>query len=551
MKKRWIALAGLGTVAAAGVAAVRYFPIQTYVLVDRITNPVSPSQPIAWQQGPARPTAEGRPPNIVLIVADDLGINDLSSTGTGPADGILKTPAIDEIGREGANFPLGYAANATCSPSRAALMTGRYPTRFGFEYTAVPVAFARNIAQSETGVPHPPVYHSEREKEMPPLADQGMPANEITLAETLKTRGYHTMHIGKWHLGEAKALRPEAQGFDESLGFISGASKYLPDGDPDVVNEKLPYDPIDRFLWSALTDSVQWNGGKRFHVPEYMTDYFAKQAASAIAANRNRPFFMYLAFNAPHTPFQAKREDYEALSDIKDHKARVYAAMIRALDRGVGTVMSALKANGLDDNTIVIFTSDNGGAWYTGLPHINAPYRGWKATFFEGGIRVPFFVRWPGHIAAGSRPAMVAHHMDVYATAVAAAGGTLPPDRKMDSVNLLPTLTNQAGAAQAPARTLFWKSGGYRVVRDGDWKLQVADRPARTWLFNLRADPTERVNLAAANPGEVQRLRGLLDAQARQMPKPLWPALIEDAVRVDVPLNAPWKPGQEYVYWSN
>src|SRR5205085_3546890 len=190
---------------------------------------------------------------------------------------------------------------------------------------------------------------AELESLAPPMADMGMPPGEITVAEILKTRGYHTIHLGKWHLGEAPGIRPENQGFDESLGFMSGASKYEVDG--RSVDARLPGDPLDRLLWMALSDAVQFNGSKPFHAGQYMTDYLSDQAVAAIRANRNRPFFLYLAYNAPHTPFQATKSDYEALSAIKDQRTRVYGAMIRALDRGVGKVLAALRTQGLDDNT--------------------------------------------------------------------------------------------------------------------------------------------------------------------------------------------------------
>jgi arylsulfatase A-like enzyme len=427
-------------------------------------------------------------------------------------------------------------------------MTGRYPARFGFEFTAVPKAFARNLGAPVEGRLHQPIYHADREAEMPTMENMGVPEDQITIAELLKGKGYRTLHVGKWHLGEAAKMRPEAQGFDESLGIMFGAGKFLPDNDPNVVNAKLEFDPIDRFLWIYGTDAVQKNGGQRFHVGEYMTDYYTHQAVAAIEANKNRPFFLYLAYNAPHTPLQAKREDFDALSGIKDHNTRVYGAMIRALDRGVGEVVAALKKNGLDDNTLIVFTSDNGGAWYVGLPGINQPYRGWKATFFEGGIRVPYFMRWPGKISAGQKLTMPAHHLDFYGTAAAVAGAQVPSDRKMDTVNLLPFVT---GTPQLTSRTLFWRSGAYRVVRQGEWKLQVADNPTKSWLYNLATDPTEKKNLADAEPKRVAAMKAMLQAHDAEMPKPLWPALVEDAIRIDVPLNAPWTPDQEYVYWAN
>lgn len=538
----------IAVVSFAAIGAWKIYPVYVVTALDRIINPIADTQTIKWAQGPTTAGSD-RPPNVILIVADDLGINDLTITGAGVANGLVPTPNIDSLGLQGAMFDTGYAANATCSPSRAALMTGRYPPRFGFEFTAVPKAFAYNLSRPEPGRTLQPIYHAEREKLMPPLADMGVPASEVTIAELLKGRGYHNVHIGKWHIGESTKLRPEAQGFDESLGIMSGAGKYLPDDSPDVVNARLDYDPIDRFLWIYGNDAVQWNGSQRFHVSEYMTDYFSNNAVRAIDANRNRPFFMYLAYNAPHTPLQAKKSDYDALSAIKDHKTRVYGAMIRALDRGVGKVLASLKRNGIDDNTIIIFTSDNGGAWYAGLPNINSPYRGWKATFFEGGIRVPFLVRWPASITAGQKFQTPAHHLDVYATIASAAGASLPADRKMDSANLLPILTGKM--AQTKDRTLFWRSGEYRVVRKGDWKLQVSARPKKMWLYDLAKDPTEKRNLANVQTKKVKELVALLAAHGREMPAPLWPALIEDPIRVDVPLNAPWKDGQEYVYWSN
>lgn len=540
-------LGGIAVVLVALGALIWHFRADVLVRLAVLRQPkVEANHPVTWVQGPATASTGERPPNIVFILADDLGFNDITFNG----GGIVPTPNIDSIGKGGVDFTNGYAGNATCAPSRAAIMTGRYPTRFGFEFTPTPVGFSRMVGTFRTpGSTHPPHFNADKVKDTPPLDTQSVPASEVTIAELLKSRGYHTMHLGKWHLGGTKGTRPEDQGFDESLGFISGASLFAPVKDPNVVNSKQDFDPIDRFLWVTLPFSVQYNGSKPFHPDKYMTDYLTDQAISGIKANRNQPFFMYLAYNAVHTPLQATKADYDALPQIKDHRLRVYGAMLRNLDRNVGRVLAELKAQGLDDNTIVIFTSDNGGANYIGLPDINRPYRGWKASFFEGGVRVPFFVRWPAKLAPGSRFSAPVAHIDIFATAAAAAGAAVPKDRVIDGVDLTAFATGKAQGR--PHQNLFWRSGDYNMVISGDWKLQSAARPKKTWLFNLATDPTEKVNLADKEPAKVAELMALIEAQNKQTMAPKWPSLLEGPIPIDHPLGVPDKPGDEFIYWSN
>jgi arylsulfatase A-like enzyme len=519
-------------------------------IIGRIRDPIGPAREVTWAPGPATADAppDKRPPNILLILADDLGYNDLTFGGGGVAGGAVATPHIDSIARDGVTFTNGYAGNATCAPSRAAIMTGRYATRFGFEFTPAPVAFGKLLGHSTFGG-RPAIYHADRERDVPPMEQMIVPAGETTIAELLRRAGYHTLFFGKWHLGETAAARPEARGFDETLGFLSGASMYLPANDPQAVNSFQDFDPIDKFLWANLAFAVSNNGSKRFAPARYMTDYLADEAAKAIAANRNRPFFMYLAFNAPHTPLQALKSDYDALAGIVDHRLRVYGAMIRALDRAVGTVLAALEHHSLEQNTLVVFTSDNGGANYIGLPDINRPYRGWKATFFEGGIHVPFFMKWPAAIPRGATFAAPVGHVDLFATAAAAAGAALPTDRRLDGVDLVPFVTGKATGAPHPA--LYWRSGPYKTLLAGDWKLQVAETPKKHWLFNLKDDPTERQNLSpsrADKANEMLRLLATVDAEQRA---PLWPSLLEGPIAIDHPLDAPERPDDEYIYWSN
>ena len=545
----WIAVGIVVVAAGLGLASLNRLTLLSMIAHARLPH-VEPNHPVAWRQGPGTPPSGPRPPNIVVILADDMGFNDITFNGGGVADGQVPTPNIDSIGREGVSFAKGYDGNATCAPSRATIMTGRYATRFGFEFTPAPVAFQKMVGtEAERGALVKPRFFGDRVKDVPPMDSLRVPPSEIYIAKVLQARGYHTLHFGKWHLGATRGARPEDKGFDESLGFMPGASLYRPEDAPDVENSKQPWDPIDRFLWPNLPYMVQYNGSKMFAPKGYMTDYLTDEAVKAIAANRNRPFFLYFAPNAIHTPLQATRADYDALPQIKDHRLRVYGAMVRNLDRNVGRVLQALKDQGLDKTTLVIFTSDKGGAGYIGLPQVNKPYRGWKATFFEGGIHSPFFMRWPGVIAAGSRYSYPVGHVDIFATAAAAAGADPPRDRVIDGVNLLPYLSGQATGR--PHQTLFWRSGDYKVVLDGDWKLQSSEAQHKIWLYDLADDPTERHDLSAAQPQRVRAMLAMLKAQDAQSVKPLWPSLLRGPVFIDHPSGVPQKAGEDYILWDN
>jgi arylsulfatase A-like enzyme len=536
----------LGSALACASPAATQAPAN--VPVERARINAGPPQEVHWDQGPATPARGPRPPNIILILADDLGYNDVSFNGGGVAGGAVPTPNIDSVGRQGVSFAQAYAGHATCAPSRAALLTGRYPTRFGFEFTPTPLAFARQVRAFHYGA-HDPVYFPEREKDIIPVAEMGVPTDQITIGQLLQKRGYHTIQMGKWHLGEAPKFQPQNRGFSETLGFTGGASLYLPKDDPRVVNSFQGFDPIDMNLWSSLNFYVRKDGGEAFQPKRHMTDYLTDEAVSAIAANRNRPFFMYLAYNAPHTPLQATREDYDALSGIQDHRLRVYAALIRQLDRNVGRVLEALQEQGLEKDTLVIFSSDNGGAYYIGLEDINRPFRGWKQTFFEGGVRGPMFMRWPGVIPAGAVYRPPVSHFDIFATVAAAAGAAMPQDRPMDGVDLTPFV--QGRKVGRPHDALFWRTGGYKVVRAGDWKLQVTERPNKAWLYDLSVDPTERRNLAELMPAKVAELKQLLTRHDSEQARPLWPELGQSPVMLDHSLIIPQRPDDEYIYWGN
>ena len=512
---------------------------------------IGPTQEINWSTGTDAEgrSPEDRPPNIVLILADDLGWNDLSMNGPNPT---TQTPNIDALAADGLTFSQGYAANGTCAPSRAALMSGRYGTRFGFEFTPTPAGMMPIVGLVSNTMDRPlqPPILSNTEEGSLSFDEMGMPPSEITLAELLADQGYHTVHIGKWHLGQVNGMAAHDQGFAESLLMASGL--YGRRDDAEVIQARQDFDPIDRFLWAALNFAASFNGGPLFEPPKYLTDYYTDQAVKVIEANKDRPFFLYLAHWAPHTPLQASKEDYAALSHIELHRERVYAAMIRSLDRGVGRVMQALKANGLDENTLVMFTSDNGGAGYIGLPDVNEPYRGWKITLFEGGIRVPFLARWPARLPAGETFDAPVHHFDMYATAAAAAGADLPTDRVMDGVDLTAYVTG-IDTTQAPHEYLFFRSGAAQAVRDERWKLMVSapeGQPRKEWLFDLTAEGEWR-DLLAEQPDVAVRLRQALEGHNAEQQPSRWPWVSTTAYNVDRDLSQEDEPDDEFAYWSN
>ena len=556
MKKILLAVS-LGLIVLATIAYQNQTQLLLGFIKYRSANEyeVGPPRTLAWNAGPnlASEAPDERPPNIILIVADDLGYNDISTFGGGLDGGRVKTPNIDQLAADGVVFTQSYSGAGTCAPSRAMLMTGRYPTRTGFEFTPTPSGMApmlsRISAEMGRGTPSM-IYDAALDESKPPYEQQGLPSEEVTIAEILKERGYATFHIGKWHLGRQDGMAPHEQGFDQSLLMASGL--FLPEDDPNVVNAKLDFDPIDQFLWARMAFANSFNSGDedRFEPGGYLTDYWTDESINIINANKNRPFFLYLGHWGVHTPLQATREDYEAVGDITPHRKRVYAAMIRSLDRSVGRINTALEEAGIADNTLVVFTNDNGGPGYIGLPDINKPFRGWKISQFEGGIRVPLMMKWPARISPGTVSEEPVAHIDVMPTLAAAAEAPEPEGVIIDGENLLPLATD-VGLEAWDRDTLFWQSGHYRVVRHKDWKLQVTARPDKQWLFNLAEDPTEQINLAESKPEKVTELMALLDAHAAAARPALYPAVLESAITIDKTLVEPFEEGDDYIYWPN
>jgi arylsulfatase A-like enzyme len=519
--------------------------------VREVLSPIPPNVPTKWLVGPevaSVPPAE-RPPNIILILTDDMGFNDVSLYNGGAGDGSVMTPNIDAIAQQGVVFENGYAANAVCAPSRATILTGRYSTRFGFEFTPFFKSGA-TIFQWMQDIEQPvlPSYiDHEKAEQMPEMVDLGMPTEEITIAEVLKDAGYYTAHIGKWHLGGNNGMRPEDQGFDDSL-YMSGML-YLPEDHPEVVNAKRPENSIERMVWANARYVAQFNGGDPFQPDGYLTDYYTNESLKVIENNRNQPFFLYLAHWGIHNPLQALKEDYDKFSHIKDHHLRVYSAMIHSVDRSVAKITEKLEESGLSDNTLIILTADNGGAGYIGLPDVNKPYRGWKLTQFEGGTHVPFMASWPNQIQPGTSMKAPVHHIDLFHTIAAAAGASVPTDRKLDGVDLMPYIT---GSNQGvPHKTLFWREGHHQSVQHEGWKLVRADRPDKRWLFNLTDDPTEQKNLASTEPDKLTELEGLLAAHNAEQAEPLWPSIMDGPQLIDKHSGQEYQEGDEYIYWPN
>lgn len=544
----------LAIIVGAGALGFYFRKEVILFLVTRADRPeIAPYQPVAWMPGPAAAVTApaDRPANIIFILVDDLGINDLTTFGGGLAGGRVPTPNIDALAARGANFTTAYSGTGTCAPSRAMLLTGRYPTRTGFEYTPTPDGMGRivtMIANDDTRGRPKVGYDRKAAATLPDFEDQGLPGSEVTIAEMLKEKGYHTVHIGKWHLGNSGEFHPNAQGFDESLTMTG--LLHLPADDPQVVNAKVDSDPIDRFLWARGDFATSYNGSPDFAPGGYLADYWTGESLKVIEANRHQPFFLYLAHWGVHTPLQATKEDYEAVGDIGSHRLRVYAAMLRALDRSVGQIVAKLEDEGLAENTMIVFSSDNGGPGYIDLAGINAPYRGWKLSLFEGGIRVPMFVSWPARIPAGTVIDTPVAHIDVTPTLAEAAGADLPAGVEIDGHSLLP-LAEGTGGLERPDDALFWQSGYYRVVRAGSWKLQVDGKQGKSWLFDLATDPAESTNLAAREPEKLAQLQALLDRHHENARAPLYASTSDIPVAIDKTGAEELTEGDEFVWWPN
>jgi len=519
--------------------------------IAQIKNPIYENVQINWEDGPKTRTSSK--PNIIVVLVDDLGFNQISSYGGGMSNGNFKTPNIDNLAKDGVLCTNGYSSSPICSPSRASLLTGRFPTRFGYEFTPTTSSMMKaiNIFSKKNEVADG-VYYDKREENIIDIEQMGLPQSEKTIAEMLKPEGYHNIHIGKWHLGHANDFLPRKHGFDESLRIDQG-SLFLPEDDKNVINAKLNFDPIDKILWGNLPYAVNFNEGPRMNPDGHLTDYLTDEAVKVIAKNKNRPFFLYLAYWAVHTPLQANKEDYEKLSFIENHEERVLASMVMTVDRGVGKIRDVLKKNNIDDNTIIIFTSDNGAPGYIGLPDLNKPYRGWKLTHFEGGVHVPFIVSYPNKIPKGTTYNGRVSNLDILSTVASVAGVDMNrndlKDIAFDGANIIPYLSGENEGE--PERILFNKSGNYSFIIKEGWKLQVDLVQNKKWLYNLNEDPTEQINLFKSDLEKLNELELILSNKLSEQVKPIWPSLLDWPIFIDKTLDEKVNNTDEYIFWAN
>tara|TARA_A100001015_G_scaffold19176_1_gene22113 strand:+ start:446 stop:2092 length:1647 start_codon:yes stop_codon:yes gene_type:complete len=514
-----------------------------------IIRPISSEGSSNWEQGPIEKNNLDQRPNIILILADDLGFNDISFYNGGAGSGSLMTPNIDQIAKDGVIFENGYAANAMCAQSRASIMTGRYSTRFGFEFTPL-FPGANKLMEWIINIEDPELkveFQKDAYAELENVFSAGVPSSEITIAEVLKNSGYYTAHVGKWHLGRVDGSHPNDQGFNDSLLMEGGL--YLPENDKSVVNAKFD-NPVDNMVWARSQFSVSFNKGPTFKPGGYLTDYYTDEAIKVIEKNKKRPFFLYLAHWAVHNPLQALKEDVDAVSHhTKPHNLQVYSAMIRALDRSIGRILDSLEQNGLSENTLIILTSDNGGASYIELSDINKPYRGWKLTHFEGGMHIPFMAKWPREIDAGTSFKPVVHHNDIFQTIVAAGKADIPKDRKLDGFNFLPFVKGEKNGKIH--QTIFWRQGHQQTVLNNGWKLIRTNNENQKWLFNLNEDPTEKNNLVKNYPDKVNYLESLLDDHNSEQMESMWPSVLNSPILIDKHFGDDYEEGDEYIYWPN
>ena len=426
-------------------------------------------------------TSNNKPPNVIVIISDDQGYADVGFHGSNE----IFTPNIDRIAKNGVVFSEGYVSYAVCSPSRAGLITGRYQNRFGY---------SRNILLA------------------PNDSLMGLPLSEQTLPDVLNNVDYKTKAIGKWHLGAHKSLVPEKRGFDEFFGFLIGGHRYFPE---DLTLNDLT--EARRQMDGYITKI--YDNGKRINTKKYLTEELSDNAVKFIEDNSDNPFFLYLSYNAPHTPLQATTKDLERNKHIDIEKRQTYAAMVSSMDDGIGLILDKLEQKNIFENTIVFFFSDNGGVeWYNFSD--NGPLRGIKGDFFEGGIRVPFAMQWPNKIEPGTIYDKPIIALDIFATVASAAKAEKYIENEIDGVNLIPYLSgNKPGS---PHEYLYWKNPDkdIDVIRDDRYKyLRIKNDE---YIFDLKNDISEESNIIDLSKPIYDRLKSQFKLWEKDMIDPVF-----------------------------
>ena len=424
---------------------------------------------------------EEKLPNVIVIISDDQGYADVGFHGSKE----IFTPNIDRIANNGVIFSEGYVSYAVCSPSRAGLITGRYQNRFGY---------TRNILLA------------------PKDSTMGLPLTEQTLPDVLRKANYKTKAIGKWHLGAHESLVPERRGFDEFFGFIIGGHRYFPE-DLTINDLTEARRQMDGYITRI------YDNGNRIDTKKYLTEELSDNAVKFIEDNSDNPFFLYLSYNAPHTPLQATKKDLERNMHIEVEKRRTYAAMVSSMDDGIGLILDKLEEKKISDNTIVIFFSDNGGVeWYNFSD--NGVLRGIKGDFFEGGIRVPFTMQWPKKIKPGITYDKPIIALDVFATVASAASAEKYIKNDIDGVDLLPYLTGDKFGL--PHEYLYWQNPDkdIDVVRDERYKyLRIKNDE---YIFDLKNDISEETNIINSSKPIYNRLKSKFKEWEKDMIDPVF-----------------------------
>lgn len=436
-------------------------------------------------------------PNFIIILTDDQGYADVGFNGSKD----IKTPNIDRIAHEGAKFTNGYVTYAVCGPSRAGILTGRYQDRFGF---------GRN----------PQIDPSNK--------TSGLPLDEKMISEVLKPVGYTSSIIGKWHMGAHPDFHPNNRGFDHFYGFLSGGHRYFP--------EDLIYKDIEEGLkqkkakeaWGSWYKTKLLENNKRVEIDEYLTDELSNEAVEFIKREKDNPFFLFLSYNAPHAPLQSSQEYLDRNKHIKEQKRRVYAAMVTAVDDGVGRVLETLNKLGIDDNTLIFFLSDNGGPVGKNGSK-NTPLKGGKGSFYEGGLHVPFAMRWPGKVPAGLEYTNPVSSLDIMATFAGLSSAPIAKNKPLDGVNLMPYLTGENKGQ--PHDVLYWRAFDKGVIasrRGKDKTILFRNKSSnKRHLYNLEKDLSESKNLVNSSAEKYGTQIKEIEKWEKELKDPIFMGLIQ------------------------